>query len=169
MSKISSLSLTISEDRITSVLYHESDSVVSIFDSSVSCDDWDCFFDEDGIFTCVNAPLLDNGILYLQISPSGYMRIYIDNITFPKVDNFFLSVLQILFRRKRIYLWKGNIIPKEAKSLNGSLSIASCEETHKLYVCFSYIDSKYVMRTSPKICTSKEHALTTRIDIIIGG
>lgn len=169
MSKISSLSLTISEDRITSVLYHESDSVVSIFDSSVSCDDWDCFFDEDGIFTCVNAPLLDNGILYLQISPSGYMRIYIDNITFPKVDGFFQSVLQILFRRKKIYLWKGNIIPKEAKSLNGSLSISLCEETHQLSVCFSYIDSKCVMKTSPIVCVSKEHALKTCIDIIIGG
>ena len=169
MSKSSVLSLRLSEDRITSVLYHESDSVVSISDSSVSCDDWDCFFDEDGIFTCVNAPLLDNGILYLQISPSGYMRIYIDDITFPKVDGFFQSVLQILFRRKKIYLWKGNIIPKESKSLNGSLSISLCEETHQLSVCFSYIDSKCVMKTSPIVCVSKEHALKTCIDIIIGG
>lgn len=114
MSKTSTLSLTCFGNRFTSV-YSENDALDSVCNSLARSKNWECYYDEYGTLTCFNLHFLKNGSLYIFISSSGYMKIRVYDIEFPKVDNPFMLILQKLFSKKKITLWKGYITPKDAK------------------------------------------------------
>lgn len=136
------LSFTISENSILNVC--ENHLIVS--ESSVISSYWDCEFTEGGTLECSCILTgIDTFSLYVRISPSGYMRIYADDLTVPKINDWFLSKLQHLFHpfgKMKLTLWKSHIIPKGADALEGTLSLSYNEEDAKVSINFTYFKQK---------------------------
>lgn len=157
------LSVTISGNRIVNV---SGNNLIDVSESSVSSYVWDCEFDEYENFLSYIA--IDNLFLYVEISQSGYMKIYIDNIKLPELDDRFLSKIQHLFYPFGVMkktLWKGHILPKGAKFLEGTLKLYYNPEESRISVRFSYFEQIDILKPNLGVSMDNMHIFIKSIDI----
>lgn len=157
------LSVTISGNRIVNV---SGNNLLDVTESSVISCEWTCEFDKKGTLLC--DIILLNSFLNVELSQSGYMKIYVTNIELVKLDDRFLSAIQHLFYPFGVMkktLWKGHILPKGAKFLEGTLKLYYNPEESRISVLFSYFKQIASMNTHLGVSMDNVHIFIKSIDI----